>query len=67
MVSVNQQLAVFITGVLWTRYSFVINPINWNLAIANFFMGTSAAYQLYRKLQVPEEKGGFWGPAPKKQ
>jgi len=29
--------------------------------IVNMFMALSAGYQLYRKMQVPAEKGGFWG------
>ena len=60
-ISANQQIAIFATGCIWTRYSFVITPVNYNLAIVNIFMGASAAYQLYRKWQVPAEKGGFWG------
>jgi len=44
----------------------VITPINYNLAIVNVFMGASAGYQLYRKMQVPQEKGGFWGTPTKK-
>lgn len=49
-ISPYQQIAIFLTGVLWTRYSFVVTPVNYNLAIANIFMGASAAYQLYRKM-----------------
>jgi len=60
-ISPNQQIAIFATGVIWTRYSFVVTPINYNLAIVNVFMAASAGYQLYRKLQVPAERGGFWG------
>ena len=60
-VSANQQFAIFGTGFIWARYATQINPINYNLMIVNLFMGLSAAYQLYRKSQVPAEKGGFWG------
>ena len=49
-VSANQQIAIFATGVIWTRYSFVVVPVNLNLAIVNVFMGASAGYQLYRKM-----------------
>lgn len=49
-ISPNQQIAIFATGVIWTRYSFVVTPINYNLAIVNVFMAASAGYQLYRKL-----------------
>ena len=44
LISTNQQLAIFATGVIWTRYSFVVTPVNYNLAIVNVFMGASAAY-----------------------
>ena len=60
-ISANQQIAIFGTGFIWARYATQINPINYNLMIVNLFMGLSAGYQLYRKSQVPEEKGGFWG------
>ena len=49
LISPFQQLAIFATGVLWTRYAFVVTPVNYNLAIANAFMGASAGYQLFRK------------------
>ena len=49
-ISTNQQVAIFTTGCLWTRYSFVVLPVNYNLAIANIFMAASAGYQLYRKM-----------------
>lgn len=38
------------TGVLWCRYATQINPVNYNLMVVNFFMATSAGYQLYRKM-----------------
>ncbi len=62
-ISSNQQFAICGTGFIWARYATQINPINYNLMIVNLFMGASAAYQLYRKSQVPAEKGGFWGRA----
>lgn len=49
-ISANQQIAIFATGIIWTRYSFVVTPINYNLAIVNIFMAASAGYQLYRKM-----------------
>ena len=48
-ISVNQQIAIFATGAIWSRYSMVINPVNYNLLVVNMFMGASAAVQLYRK------------------
>lgn len=62
-ISANQQLAITGTGFIWARYATQINPINYNLMIVNLFMGMSGIYQLYRKSQVPKEKGGFWGKA----
>lgn len=50
LLSANQQIAIFLTGVLWCRYSTQITPVNYNLFVVNFFMGGSAAYQLYRKM-----------------
>ena len=61
LISTNQQIAIFATGVIWSRYALVVRPINYNLMIVNMFMSMTAAYQLYRKSQVPEELGGFWG------
>lgn len=50
LLSANQQLAIFATGVLWVRYSTQITPKNYNLLVVNFFMAGSAGYQLYRKM-----------------
>ena len=49
-ISPYQQVAIFATGLLWTRYSFVVVPVNYNLAVANVFMAASAGFQLYRKM-----------------
>ena len=48
--SVPQQVALMITGVLWTRWSLVITPINYNLAIVNAALATTGMYHLCRKL-----------------
>lgn len=42
-------------------YRFAINPVNYNLFVVNMFMAISAGYMIYRKMQVPAERGGFWG------
>eukprot|EP00168_Porphyra_purpurea_P005292 TRINITY_DN1635_c0_g1_i10.p2 TRINITY_DN1635_c0_g1~~TRINITY_DN1635_c0_g1_i10.p2 ORF type:complete len:129 (+),score=31.90 TRINITY_DN1635_c0_g1_i10:132-518(+) len=47
-VSVPQSLALACTGIIWTRWSFVITPVNWNLAAANVFVGCTGLYQLQR-------------------
>merc|ERR1712166_103714 len=48
-ISVNQQIAIFATGAIWSRYSMVITPVNYNLMIVDIFMGASAGVQLFRK------------------
>lgn len=48
--SFAQQCALTSTGVIWTRYSFVISPVNYNLAIVNFVLGLSSGYHLTRKI-----------------
>lgn len=41
--------AVALTGVIWSRYSLIITPKNWNLFAVNVFMGITGITQLYRK------------------
>ncbi len=48
--SIPQQTALCLTGAIWTRYSFVINPINYNLALVNFALMLTGMYQLTRRL-----------------
>lgn len=48
-ISGTQQLALFCTGAIWTRWAgFVIRPKNALLASVNFFLGSVAGYQLIR-------------------
>ena len=49
LISVPQQTAVAATGIIWSRYSFVITPVNYNLFSVNAFMAVTGCYQLYRK------------------
>lgn len=51
-ISLAQTLALTATGVIWTRYSFVINPVNINLAIVNTALGLSSGYHLVRKIKA---------------
>uniref|UniRef100_A0A0R3RHM1 Mitochondrial pyruvate carrier n=1 Tax=Elaeophora elaphi TaxID=1147741 RepID=A0A0R3RHM1_9BILA len=46
--SLFQNVALFITGGIWTRYSFAITPINYNLASVNLFLCAVALFQLAR-------------------
>ncbi|XP_042058622.1 mitochondrial pyruvate carrier 4-like [Salvia splendens] len=50
-VSYPQQIAVTATGVIWSRYSTVITPKNWNLFSVNIVMAGTGIYQLSRKIQ----------------
>uniref|UniRef100_A0A0G4HNS8 Mitochondrial pyruvate carrier n=1 Tax=Chromera velia CCMP2878 TaxID=1169474 RepID=A0A0G4HNS8_9ALVE len=46
--SAPQQTAVAATGIIWSRYSMVIVPKNWNLFSVNVFMAITGSWQLYR-------------------
>nr|CCA17801.1 CSH putative [Albugo laibachii Nc14] len=48
-ISLPQQIAITATGVIWSRYSLVITPKNWNLFSVNVFMAGTGLSQLYRK------------------
>uniref|UniRef100_A0A0C9RRY0 Mitochondrial pyruvate carrier n=1 Tax=Wollemia nobilis TaxID=56998 RepID=A0A0C9RRY0_9CONI len=48
--SYPQQIAVTCTGLIWSRYSLVITPKNWNLFSVNVVMAGTGLYQLSRKL-----------------
>mmetsp|Transcript_20817 Transcript_20817/g.45616 ORF Transcript_20817/g.45616 Transcript_20817/m.45616 type:complete len:108 (-) Transcript_20817:306-629(-) len=51
-ISLPQQLAVTLTGTIWTRYSLVITPVNYNLMLVNVVMATTGMYQLSRKIRA---------------
>ena len=51
-ISMAQTVALTATGVIWTRYSFVITPVNYNLAIVNLALGLSSGYHLARKVKA---------------
>lgn len=55
-VSPRQQTVLLITGIIWTRWSTIIVPRNWNLAAVNSFMAAVAGVQLFRIWN--ESKGG---------
>ncbi|RLM48912.1 mitochondrial pyruvate carrier 4-like [Panicum miliaceum] len=50
-ISYPQQVAVACTGVVWSRYSMVITPKNWNLFSVNVAMAGTGLYQLSRKIR----------------
>ena len=49
-VSIPQQTALALTGLIWTRWSFVITPVNYNLAAVNFALALTGIYHMSRKL-----------------
>ncbi|GMR39461.1 hypothetical protein PMAYCL1PPCAC_09656, partial [Pristionchus mayeri] len=49
--SPGQNGALFVTGAIWTRYCFVINPVNVYLASVNFFVMLTGLVQLCRIAQ----------------
>ena len=55
-VSAAQMTALTVTGLIWTRYSFVITPINYNMAVVQSVCAASSGYHLSRKLNA--EYGG---------
>ncbi|KAF4320011.1 hypothetical protein BBO99_00005660 [Phytophthora kernoviae] len=56
-ISVAQQTAVTATGLIWSRYSMVITPKNWNLFAVNVFMAGTGFVQFYRKFTYdPSQK-----------
>ncbi|KAK2195931.1 Mitochondrial pyruvate carrier [Babesia duncani] len=46
--SLSQQFAVACTGLIWSRYSMVITPVNYNLLSVNFVMAITGIYQIGR-------------------
>jgi len=60
--SASQSGALTATGIIWSRYSMVVIPKNWNLFAVNFFLATTGAWQLLRiynyqrSLKEAEEK-----------
>ncbi|TGJ80159.1 hypothetical protein E0Z10_g8597 [Xylaria hypoxylon] len=64
--SLTQNAALTATGIIWTRWCFVITPQNYLLAAVNFFLGCVGVAQLTRiamynsaqkKLPAPVENG----------
>ncbi|KAL0461153.1 UNVERIFIED_CONTAM: Mitochondrial pyruvate carrier 3 [Sesamum latifolium] len=65
--SYPQQAVIAGSGVIWSRYCFVITPWNWNLFGVNSAMACTGFYQLARKLRhdyYSEESPPAPAPAP---
>eukprot|EP00747_Dinoflagellata_sp_TGD_P121554 gnl/TRDRNA2_/TRDRNA2_173452_c0_seq1.p1 gnl/TRDRNA2_/TRDRNA2_173452_c0~~gnl/TRDRNA2_/TRDRNA2_173452_c0_seq1.p1 ORF type:complete len:335 (+),score=33.25 gnl/TRDRNA2_/TRDRNA2_173452_c0_seq1:64-1068(+) len=51
-ISISQMAALSLTGLIWMRYSFVITPVNYNLAAVNVALGGSSLWHLGRKINA---------------
>ncbi|KAL5719014.1 Mitochondrial pyruvate carrier 4 [Ranunculus cassubicifolius] len=49
--SYPQQIVITATGVIWSRYSTVIKPKNWNLLSVSIAMAGTGIYQVSRKIR----------------
>ncbi|XP_064603648.1 mitochondrial pyruvate carrier 2-like [Liolophura sinensis] len=56
--SVTQSTALAATGTIWSRYSMVIIPKNYNLFAVNIFVGLTGIFQLYRIFQYRQSLKG---------
>lgn len=54
--STSQSAVLTATGLIWSRYSLVIIPKNWNLFAVNFFVGSAGGSQLYRIWRYEQDK-----------
>ncbi|XP_037460486.1 mitochondrial pyruvate carrier 4-like isoform X2 [Triticum dicoccoides] len=50
-ISYPQQAVIACTGIIWSRYSMVITPKNWNLFSVSVAMSGTGLYQLSRKIR----------------
>lgn len=67
--SKRQSTALAATGTIWSRYSLVITPKNWNLFSVNVFVAITGFYQLsriWRHQQQLKEQASTEGPAEEK-
>ncbi|KAG7467052.1 hypothetical protein MATL_G00149310 [Megalops atlanticus] len=53
--STSQSAVLTATGLIWSRYSLVIIPKNWNLFAVNFFVGAAGSSQLFRIWRYNQE------------
>lgn len=58
-VSLPMQLAVTATGLVWSKYSLDITPVNYNLLAVNAFMACTGLIQLYRKYDHSQKQGAL--------
>lgn len=51
-ISMPQQFVLMMSGLVWSRYAFVIYPFSWNLFTVQLFMASSAVYQIGRRVHL---------------
>lgn len=56
-ISTPQQCAVTATGIIWSRFSTQITPVNYNLLSVNAAMACTGMYQLARKFGYIKSAG----------
>ncbi|XP_066591110.1 uncharacterized protein [Prorops nasuta] len=66
-ISISQSGALGLTGLIWTRYSLVIIPKNWNLFSVNLFVACTALYQVARAVKYQREQEAMQGTETKSQ
>ncbi|CAN6859859.1 hypothetical protein F2Q70_00002617 [Brassica cretica] len=49
--SYPQQMVITTTGLIWSRYSTVVTPKNWNLFSVSLATAATGVYQLTRKIK----------------
>ncbi|CAH1400877.1 unnamed protein product [Nezara viridula] len=55
-VSAKQYGALAVTGLIWSRYSVVIEPKNWSLLAVNLLVSLTSGYQVVRALSSSKRK-----------
>lgn len=63
--SASQSAVLTATGLIWSRYSLVIIPKNWNLFLVNFFLGCAGSSQLYRIWRFNQDQKAIEAAASK--
>merc|ERR1719230_2045872 len=53
--SIRQSASLTATGIIWSRYSFVIVPVNYTLFSVNAALGTTGLFQIFRILSYRHE------------
>eukprot|EP01060_Flectonema_neradi_P037483 TRINITY_DN7555_c2_g1_i1.p1 TRINITY_DN7555_c2_g1~~TRINITY_DN7555_c2_g1_i1.p1 ORF type:complete len:279 (+),score=29.61 TRINITY_DN7555_c2_g1_i1:71-838(+) len=55
-ISTSQQVALAATGLIWSRYSLVITPVNYNLLMVNFVLALTSLYHIGRKIDAMQQE-----------